>query len=107
MYFRFKLDINANFTMQNGEWMFITVFSVIHSFDTQRKSFFYLITPRIFSIIRKNKTVFQPSLVPKGTISSILTIKLVKNMPAHQFEVNKDFLKTDKIRNMETEQRTH
>ena len=30
---------------------------------------------RIFSIIRKNKTSFRPNLDPKGTLSSILTIK--------------------------------
>ena len=24
MRFRFELDINANFTMQNGEWVFIS-----------------------------------------------------------------------------------
>ena len=31
-----------------------------------------------------------------GTLSSILTIKLAKDMPAHQFEPTKDLLKTAK-----------
>ena len=31
---------------------------------------------RVFSMIRKNKTAFRASLDPKGTLSSILTIKL-------------------------------
>ena len=31
---------------------------------------------RVFSMIRKNKTSFRPSLDPKGTLSSILTVKL-------------------------------
>ena len=30
---------------------------------------------RIFSMVRKNKTVFRPNLDPKGTLSSILTVK--------------------------------
>ena len=30
----------------------------------------------VFSMIRKNKTCFRPSLVPKGTLSSIRTVKL-------------------------------
>ena len=44
MYFRFKLDIKENFTKQNGEWVFISVFfSVINSFDTQREKSFSFI----------------------------------------------------------------
>ena len=62
--------------------------------------------PCIFSIIRKNKTAFQPSLVPKGTLSNILTVKPAKVMPAHQFEATKDLLKTAKTCNMETQKRT-
>ena len=49
--------------------------------------------PRIFSIICKNKTAFQLSLVPKHTLSSILTVILANDMPAHQFEATKDLLK--------------
>ena len=40
---------------------------------------------RIFSMIRKNKTSFRPSLDPKGTLSSIVTIKLANTEPAHSF----------------------
>ena len=31
---------------------------------------------RLFSMVRKNKSAFRPSLDSKGTLSSILTIKL-------------------------------
>ena len=55
----------------------------------------------IFSIIRKNKTAFQLSLVP-----STLTAILAREMPAHQFEATKDLLKKTKIHNIETQQRT-
>ena len=41
-------------------------------------------------------TTFQPSLVPKGTLPSILTDKLTNDMPAYQSEPNKDVLKTAK-----------
>ena len=51
---------------------------------------------RVFSMVRKNKTAFQPSLDPKGTLSSILTIKLANSAPAHHFEPTKDLLKTAK-----------
>ena len=44
-------------------------------------------------MINKNKTIFQPRNVPKGTLSNILTVKLAYEMPAHQFEPTKDFLK--------------
>ena len=46
-----------------------------------------MITPHIFSMIRKNKTAFWPSPVPKGTLSSILIVKLANDMPAHQFKL--------------------
>lgn len=48
---------------------------------------------RVFSMVRKNKTAFRPSLEPKGTLSSILSIKLGHNKPAHQFEPTKQVLK--------------
>ena len=51
---------------------------------------------RIFSMVRKNKTAFRPNLDPRGTLSSILTIKLANDVPAHQFEPTKDLLKTAK-----------
>ena len=31
---------------------------------------------RVFSMVRKNKTSFRPRLDPKGTLSSILTVKV-------------------------------
>ena len=62
--------------------------------------------PCIFSIIRKNKTALQLSLVPKRTLSSILTVIIAKDMPVHQFEATKDLLKKAKIHNIETQQRT-
>ena len=51
---------------------------------------------RIFSMVHKNKTAFWSNLDPKGTLSSILTVKLANNVPAHQFEPTKDLLKTAK-----------
>ena len=60
--------------------------------------------PCIFSIKKKN--CFPVYLCSQGMLSSILTVKLAKDMPAHQFEATKGFLKTAKIYNMETQQRT-
>ena len=57
-------------------------------------------------MIRKNKTAFQPSLAPKGMLSSILAVKLANDMPAYQFEATKDLLNTAKICYMETQQKT-
>ena len=37
MYFRFKLDINANSTMQNGEWVFISVFFLLSTYLTPKE----------------------------------------------------------------------
>ena len=51
---------------------------------------------RVFSMVRKNKTCFRPSLDPKGTLSSILTIKLADNLPAHSYEPSKEVLKKAK-----------
>ena len=47
---------------------------------------------RIFSMVRKNKTAFRPSLDPNGTLSSILSIKLAAGEPAHCFEPPKEVL---------------
>ena len=47
---------------------------------------------RLFSMVRKNKTAFRPSLDPKGTLSSILAIKLAVQEPAHSFEPPKDVI---------------
>ena len=54
---------------------------------------------RIFSKIHKNKTAFRPSLAPKGTLSSILTVKLANDMQLYQFEPTVDLLNTHLIRN--------
>ena len=47
-------------------------------------------------MVHKDKMAFRPSLDPKGTLSSILTIKLAKTVPAHGFEPTKELLKTAK-----------
>ena len=47
---------------------------------------------RLFSMVRKNKTAFRPSLDPKGTLSSILAIKLAAQEPAHSFEPPQDVI---------------
>ena len=98
MHFRYKLDINANFTMQNGEWVFISAFFLLLPHLTPKDlSLFFtrcVIMLHIFSTINKNKTAFRPGLVPRGTLSSILIVKLADDMPAYQFESTKDLLKT-------------
>ena len=48
----------------------------------------------------KNKTAFWPSLVPKGTLSSILTVKRANDMSAYQFEPTRS-AKSKQICNME------
>ena len=47
-----------------------------------------MITLCIFSIIRKSKTTFPPILVPEGTLSSILTVRLAKDMLAQLTNLN-------------------
>ena len=51
---------------------------------------------RVFSMVRKNKTAFRSSLDPKGTLSSLLTIKLASTEPAHKFDPPKEMLKAAK-----------
>lgn len=46
----------------------------------------------IFSMIRKNKTSFRPNLDPKGTLSSILTVKLASTEQAHRYEPSQEVL---------------
>ena len=54
----------------------------------------------------KNKTAFRPSFVPKGTLSSILIVKLSNDTPAPHFEPTKDFQKLLNLSNMEIQQGT-
>ena len=51
---------------------------------------------RVFSMIRKNKTSFRPSLDPKGTLSSILIIKLASTGDAHSYEPSQEVLRKAK-----------
>ena len=51
---------------------------------------------RVFSMVRKNKTAFMSSLDPKGTLTSILTIKLACTEPAHLFNPPDTLLKQAK-----------
>ena len=46
---------------------------------------------RIFSMVHKNKAAFCPSLDPKGTLTSILTIKLASQEAAHRMSLQKNF----------------
>ena len=68
MHFRFKLDINANFTAQHGEWVFIIVLFLLFLFNTQKAYLFtrYLIMPHIFGMIHKDNTAFRSCLVLRG-----------------------------------------
>ena len=103
IHFQFKLDINANFTYQNGEWVLISPFLLLSTHLTPNNlsliiSYYIMLTDYTFHFFNdsKNKTASQPSLIPKGTLSSILTIKLSNDMPAPQFESMKDLQKTTK-----------
>jgi len=51
---------------------------------------------RLFSLVRKNKTAFRPNLDPKGTPSSLLTIMLANDKPAHKFKPTRELLKEAK-----------
>ena len=51
---------------------------------------------RVFSMIRKNKTVFRASLDPEGTLSSIVTIKLAHSEATSDFNPPKTLLKQAK-----------
>ena len=51
---------------------------------------------RVFSMIRKNKTSFRPSLDPKATLSSILTIKLASTGDSHSYEPSQEVLRKAK-----------
>ena len=50
----------------------------------------------VFSMVRKNKTSFRPSLDPRGTLSSILTVKLATTGDAHSYEPSKEVLRKAK-----------
>ena len=41
---------------------------------------------RVFSMVRKNKTPFRPSLGLDKTLPSLLTVKLAVEEPCHKFE---------------------
>ena len=41
---------------------------------------------RVFSMVRKNKTPFRPSLGLDTTLPSLLTVKLATEEPCHKFE---------------------
>ena len=47
---------------------------------------------RVFSMVRKNKTPFRPSLGLDGTLSSIITVKLGIEEPCEKFEPDRALL---------------
>ena len=51
---------------------------------------------RVFSMVRKNKTPFRPSLGLEGTLFSIIGIKLGIDDPCVKFEPSKQLLKDTK-----------
>ena len=51
---------------------------------------------RVFSSIRKNKTAFRASLDPKGTLPSIVAIKLAHSEPTSDFSPPRAVLKQAK-----------
>ena len=48
---------------------------------------------RVFSMVRKNKTLFR-SLSLDGTLSSIITVKLGVDDPCEKFQPSKQLLET-------------
>lgn len=59
---------------------------------------------RVFSMVRKNKTPFRPSLSVDGTLSSLITVKLALPEAAHPcytYEPSKDVLKKAKTATMQ------
>lgn len=50
----------------------------------------------IFSMVRKNKTPFRPSLGIDKTLLSLLTVKLGVDEPCEIFEPSKELLKSTK-----------
>ena len=50
----------------------------------------------VFSLVRKNKTPFRPSLAVESTLSSIIGIKLGIDDPCEKFEPTKQVLKEAK-----------
>ena len=62
---------------------------------------------RIFSMVRKNKTCFRPNLDPKGTLSSILTVKLATKQECHQYEPTKEVLNKAKSATWEYNKQHH
>ena len=51
---------------------------------------------RMHRMICKNKTSFRPNLDPKGTLSSILTVKLASTEQAHSYEPPQEVLRKAK-----------
>lgn len=51
---------------------------------------------RVFSMVRKNKTPFRPSIGLDGTLSSIITVKLGLEDPCYKFEPSKALLDNSK-----------
>ena len=51
---------------------------------------------RIFSLIRKNKTVFCPSLSTERTLHSVLTVRANQKDPCHKFKPPASLLKKAK-----------
>ena len=62
---------------------------------------------RIFSMVRKNKTCFRPNLDPKGTLSSILTVKLATKQECHHYEPTKEVLNKAKSATWEYNKQHH
>ena len=97
-----RLELTLIMTNNTTEWMLFGI--TFHCFPRLCKIVMLVLLilhfnaqeEHIFSMVHKNKTAFQPNLDPKGTSSSILTVKLPNDMPAHRFEPTKDLLNTAK-----------
>ena len=115
LYFRFKLDINANLTMQNGEWMFIRAFfSVINSFDTHKRKPIYLLLhnavwlPHAFSQwYIETKLLFSLALSPRVHYQVFWLLNLLMTCQLIGFNQPKTFWRQLNLQHGNTTKNTH
>lgn len=103
-----KVDDEITYVQINVLWNYIFSMKVIGSTELkfsklQKLVKSVLVIPNsnaseesVFSMVRKNKTPFRPSLGLEGTLSSIIGIKLGIDDPCEKFEPSKQLLKDAK-----------
>ena len=97
MHFRFKLDINANFTYQNGEWVFISAFFLLspHLTPNDLKPIYLLLHNAIWLHLScyqryiKIKLLSDVASFPRIHYQIFWPSTFYNDMPANQFEPTK------------------